>query len=413
MPTIRVDPAVLNNSAAGVNSSAGGIKNAGNGANSAAASAPSYDGQFGPKVKAIGNEARAMASGKADNLINHGSKLKERASAFLAADTLAIEKKIWPVLPPYIKPNSISILRDQILQLLGFGWLLRKGSSIPLNFPTTTIPSTLTVTVNGLRLRSSAGLDGTILTSLPKGAVVTLTGAKEIIKDGHTWVQVTINGKTGWIAKDLVSIQPDKTSPDKNKSKSPQQDINTPSPKQEVVSIGNGPQINNDFFKTVTSDGPDSNYWRHGFDKTTDSDCTWYAAEAVKKASGGKIDLPNKSTWGNAYTWAEKASEYKEIHPDGFVKGIDKIPQAGDVMVLNNNNQSGHVAFVEKVISSTPDGTYTLVISEESADGKIPNWAIEKNRTNISSSNLRWQKTITIDSKGTKNVSVDYIHFKY
>lgn len=132
MPNIKVDPAVLNSSAASVKNSAGGITNAGNNANSAASSAPSYDGQFGPKVKAIGNEARSIATGNSEKLINHGNKLIERAGAFQAADTYTITKNKWTSLRPVnpsIPWSTGSTIWDKILRNLEktpFGDLIRK-----------------------------------------------------------------------------------------------------------------------------------------------------------------------------------------------------------------------------------------------------------------------------------------------
>jgi len=83
---IRVNPDILNQSGNNLISTSSSVQRAGSSANSAASSAPSYDGQFGPKVKAIGNEARAIANGNAEELTNHGKKLLERATIFQTAD---------------------------------------------------------------------------------------------------------------------------------------------------------------------------------------------------------------------------------------------------------------------------------------------------------------------------------------
>jgi hypothetical protein len=130
MPTIRVDPAVLNNSASNVNNAAGGITNAGNNANSAAASAPSYDGQFGPKVMALGNEAKTIAKSKAENLTYNASKLSEYARIFYSVDSTAIDKKYpWPWLPRF----PIHILPINKFIDIKQGWL-RRATIFPISF---------------------------------------------------------------------------------------------------------------------------------------------------------------------------------------------------------------------------------------------------------------------------------------
>jgi hypothetical protein len=99
-------------------------------------------------------------------------------------------------------------------------------------------------------------------------------------------------------------------------------------------------------------------YWRLGYDEKTYSDCTWYAAEAVKYASNDTIDLPNAG-WGGANNWVTAAKS------SNLVETVDAIPRAGSVYANN-----GHVAFIEEVIWKEEGGIkeWEIVVSEENAE---------------------------------------------
>src|SRR5205085_592228 len=113
-------------------------------------------------------------------------------------------------------------------------------------------------------------------------------------------------------------------------------------------------------------DYKDDRYDRTGYSRSTVSDCTWYAAEAVKLASEGRIDLNSRNSgfgnWGNAGGWASGATAFARNNPGGLITGVDKIPHPGDIM-----ESSDHVAFVEKVRPVQDDQgkliRYSLTIS--------------------------------------------------
>ena len=327
MAKIRVNPDILKTNSSIIVTTSAGVQSMGYIIQSSSSTAPSYDGQFGPKVKAIGSEATAQANKMAISLRSQAGSLENKARAFDNADAMVVGTGFGGGLAPIqgLK-NNFGIL--SWLQLLILKLLLNRITGDSISF----VPG--------------------VNQNYPQGDILS----------------------TGLISSNIGK-----------------------------------PQLSDDFFKTVISDGPDTNYWRHGFDGKTDSDCTWYAAEAVKKASDGKVDI-TKTTWRAGAYWAENAKNDNS----GLVQGVDQIPQAGDVMNIKAGD-SGHVAFVEKVVSINPDGSYTLIISEESANGKIPNWAIEKNVSDVStdSRNLRWRKTITINPEEKSSTKVNFIHFDY
>jgi len=179
------------------------------------------------------------------------------------------------------------------------------------------------------------------------------------------------------------------------------------------------------------SDLQNPRYYRLGNDKDGNpkSDCTWYAAEAVKYASGGKIDLNNNLkevngkpnpyessvwNWGPALTWATSAGKIVD-KTSGPVTGVDGNPQAGDVIHFDN----GHVAFVENV-EKVYDGNsslkeYKITISEESADGNPPGHGTSDSedlskKIDPNGKAKRWRRTLPYKD-GTTNIQ--FIHFKY
>ncbi len=159
-------------------------------------------------------------------------------------------------------------------------------------------------------------------------------------------------------------------------------------------------------------------YDRIGYYGGVYSDCTWYAAEAVKVASAGHINLNNRSlgNWGNAGNWAWGAKNYAQRNPGGLVAGVDKTPRSGDVIEW----PGGHVAFVENVAEFRDEAgkliRYNLTISEESATGTATN----KNSVRVKLNDptgwvRRWRFNQTYNvSNGTEVIEgVRFIHFNY
>lgn len=116
MAKIRVDPAILTSNSSTISSTASSVSTAGKLAQSAAFTAPSYNGQFGLRVKAIGAEAMARATSLNCKLNNSGIDLIRRAQLFDSADksTIAamngnltnISKLVGNSFPYYSIPNT-------------------------------------------------------------------------------------------------------------------------------------------------------------------------------------------------------------------------------------------------------------------------------------------------------------------
>jgi hypothetical protein len=93
---IRVDPAVLERHASRIEAEALSLRAVGREAYRATQFAPSYDGQFGPKVDSIGAEAWSRMSAQADRLDDLAERLRAKAGEFAAAD----QTPVTAVLPP-------------------------------------------------------------------------------------------------------------------------------------------------------------------------------------------------------------------------------------------------------------------------------------------------------------------------
>jgi surface antigen/uncharacterized protein YukE len=133
-------------------------------------------------------------------------------------------------------------------------------------------------------------------------------------------------------------------------------------------------------------------YPRNGYNGVQ-SDCTWYAAQAVLIASGGKVHLANL---GAATHWVENAQK------NGYV--VDNTPAAGSVIQFN----FGHVGFIENV--ENKNGKILVTWSEEEASGGRPgkDWS---NVTQIDSQ-LRWRVTADLTDYFSKGAA-QCIHVNY
>ena len=152
------------------------------------------------------------------------------------------------------------------------------------------------------------------------------------------------------------------------------------------------------------------------------SNCTWYAAEAVKTYSNGKILLTNL---GGAIKWPTSAKSNK------YVASIDRIPEVASIIYLYHPSKYmlGHVAFVESVIYDNDSREYTITWSEESAN--IPDspqncnpfyWHNSNQRITVNNdengSVYRWRITKSFDAndKGEVDESgydIYFIHLIY
>ncbi len=158
-------------------------------------------------------------------------------------------------------------------------------------------------------------------------------------------------------------------------------------------------------------------YDRIGYWFRTYSDCTWYAAEALKLASAGKIDLNNRDSvfgnWGNAGRWATHAAEFASKNPGGPIRGVDKIPTPGDLAEWPD-----HLAFVEKVQDIKDEQGnlvhYTVTISEEIATGIGRKDSVPVKPDDDASGKVkRWRIILEFNVKDNQEADtpIKFIHF--
>ncbi len=92
---IRVNPSLLKDFVTTMKGVGSDVVALGSNAASAAQGAPSYNGQFGPKVAAIGAEAMSRVNAFTFHVDNLSDRLYQKAIEFQGADTAAIERLTW------------------------------------------------------------------------------------------------------------------------------------------------------------------------------------------------------------------------------------------------------------------------------------------------------------------------------
>ena len=105
MTRIRVDPANLRQAARQLNGIADRLRALGSEAHQVTLIAPSYEGQFGPKARAMGMEAEARLRAQADRFTSLSEELEARAAAFEAVDqeTLTAFERLTQLLQGWIE----------------------------------------------------------------------------------------------------------------------------------------------------------------------------------------------------------------------------------------------------------------------------------------------------------------------
>lgn len=141
-------------------------------------------------------------------------------------------------------------------------------------------------------------------------------------------------------------------------------------------------------------------YPRNGY-YGVQSNCTWFAAQAVLFFSGDKISINN---WGEAGNWLDAAKIELAKGESGFVEGIDKTPKIGDIIVFNTFN---HVAFVENV--EVIDGEVYVTWVEENATGS-EGWGDGQQIIKDGVPILRWRQRRPLKKLTHK---ADFVHLKY
>jgi uncharacterized protein YukE len=170
MTLIRVDPAGLRATAEDLQANATELRALGHAVLRAAAHAPSYDGQFGPKAKALAEQAFASLSADASRLEAHSQALVEKAAAFERADaesgaalaSLAAGLPLFSVRVPTFLPEIPTWLWELLIGILPFGDLYDIGKEL-LKLVTKGETDDLVLLLAALGLAADAGwLDGVV-----------------------------------------------------------------------------------------------------------------------------------------------------------------------------------------------------------------------------------------------------------
>ena len=226
-----------------------------------------YDGQLASQVNRIAAQAQNTGTDKKNKLLELSEFLARKASAFEAVDNenlgsvLGVTNQMswlessYPVAassatinPLYLdKANSTWALcgfylgdfKDWIAKINPFSWLFPPPESSPptrINLPITTNVN-FRDAPNGkiIDLKNPTLKNGTIVKLVDNKEIVTGTG-----KDQHTWIEVeTSDGRTGWIAKDVLPLPVVLPGLSGDKTPTPPSSV-TPPPNNEVKKSNNG-----------------------------------------------------------------------------------------------------------------------------------------------------------------------------
>jgi len=144
MTRIRVDPANLRQAAQQLSGIADRLRALGSEAHQATFRAPSYEGQFGPKARAMGMEAEARLRAQADRFTALSEELESRAAAFEAVDqeTQVSFDRLSKMIRMFLEDASL-ILKPSKIQP---PWLINILSALTTPAPTATPTPTPTTT---------------------------------------------------------------------------------------------------------------------------------------------------------------------------------------------------------------------------------------------------------------------------
>jgi uncharacterized protein YukE len=262
MRTIRVDPAQLKDQSTSIQRVGQQVRKLGEAVSSTASRAPSYDGQFGPRVIALTLEVSTGLSRAAGRLAEHGDALHKRGDAFEQTDQQSIEAWGQMTRDFAVGMDTGTLGRDAALSIMmtGLGDNLRLGnllsdggkpwwqefidaivaiikwiigsppdqpiqtptvipsitmSPTPLPSPTTTptpfptatlVPPQLGTVLAGTNFRSSPDLnDSSILQYIAEALQVTILRYE--FHDGWIWYYVRLpDGHEGWIRSDRLDV---------------------------------------------------------------------------------------------------------------------------------------------------------------------------------------------------------------
>jgi hypothetical protein len=222
MGLIRVNPDNLQEAANEIERVADGFRGLAEQARRATQGAPSYDGQFGPQVRIVGDEAHDRLMGLAGRLAEFSHDLVRIAEAFGAADAaglagmLALGSSIHSLYGANLNGLLLSLLRPShiseavwkalpledrlaILEELGLYSSLGAGPAA----------GTVLNVLNPLRVRRKPGPNGEIWAYATPGSEVTYNGRSQTI-DGVEWYQVKYDDPlqgliTGWVCSYYLS----------------------------------------------------------------------------------------------------------------------------------------------------------------------------------------------------------------
>lgn len=319
-------------------------------------SAPSYDGQFKPRVLGLTTQAKSQVSQRTTTLDSQAARLERIAKHFLEADNFFIGSKAWWLFLKEIIFNDPS-------KLLGF---------------------------------LSPKVVSQIRSFLVLGSLFIFPPTNNLTK------KLFLIGLINIFSKDSSKPDVERGSVPNSGGNATIEEPKEPKPKQTVFPNNVGESVK------PNDGGPaELGYGTYG------SNCTWFAAQAALYVSSGAIRI---NEWGDATKWLGKAKEL-ENDPDSFVEGVDKTPRPGDIIVfefghvayvekVEGEGMNAKVTFVEEGYGQTKSGwPQGIAITHENGQS-LRRWRVT---TTLSSLLTDTEKA---KENGTAK-NTHFIHLKY
>jgi surface antigen len=326
MTTIRVDPDILLNCSQTLGNSATTLNSVNSNLAACGNSAPRYgNDNFDTQIRRIVSEMSPTGTTLSSRFSFLNGRLSSKARQFLDADGAS---------------SAAMGLQFNNLSWMSPPNLPRESRAIPISSlgNASVIPGTATVRVP-LEFRGISSKDGKSI-KIPKGEKLTTINERSIL-DGKWWIKVkNSKGEVGWVEEDKLIIK-----------------IQDPFASEVPAGIAdNGGRYHHSFGGSPMN-----------------SNCTYYVAAAVKKFSGGNIDLQKEpftdQGQGDGGNWANEAREKMgpTLSFDPRIEDVNKTPEVGSIFC--NPSGVGHVAFVQGVTEiKNENGIITgfrITLSEE------------------------------------------------
>ncbi|MCA9833744.1 MAG: SH3 domain-containing protein [Thermomicrobiales bacterium] len=157
-----------------------------------------------------GSTARAFTSGEAIYVNTDWVNLRSTASTSADIVDVLLQNANGKVLDGPTSADGYTWYQMQFGDVTGWAaaQYFGKGSADPASTGFIIGAGVTTADGDAVNVRNSASIGSNIVTQIDEGEVATISGGSRDA-DGYTWIQVSIDDLTGWVARDVVALDGD------------------------------------------------------------------------------------------------------------------------------------------------------------------------------------------------------------